>query len=63
MLLVVNCLLPSANYSSFCHPLYYKGQWLPAHCILKAFSQQVVLEAGTAVPHSSLVLNSAPVES
>ena len=56
-LLTASFLLPAT------HPLYCKGQWLPAHCILKAFSQQVVLEARTAAPHSSSALNSAAVDS
>lgn len=63
MLLVVSSKLSHSFFLPTTRRLYYKGQWLPAHCILKASSQQVVLWAGTAVPHSSLVLNFAAVES
>lgn len=58
----VSFLLPTILPSAI-HYIVKVSQWLPAHCVLKAFSQQVVLEASTAVPHSSLVLNSAAVES
>lgn len=42
-------------------PLFYKGQWLPAHCILKAQTARV-LQVWLEVLHSSLSFKFAAIE-